>query len=235
MTQSEGGTYMCNFFKYERISTKEERELQRFTRQDKALDRYAEENDIEYFATFKDDVSGSTFNRPEWIKLEKGLHEGDTIVFKELSRFTRECENGYAKYMELLEKGINLIFLDNPTLNTSYIKQMMKIADDNKNRIARKSLYQTVELLLMVELDRVETERETISTRIIDGIKASDKKSGRTTGKLDKMTPELEADIKAFLRDRSIKQVDMMRKYNISRNTLKKYCKIINENQRADE
>ena len=41
------------------------------------------------------------------------------------------------------------------------------------------------------------------------------------------MTPELEADIKKFLADRSIKQVDLMKKYNLSRNTLKKYVKII--------
>lgn len=37
------------------------------------------------------------------------------------------------------------------------------------------------------------------------------------------MSPELEKDIKKFLTDRSIKQIDLMNKYNISRNTLKKY------------
>ena len=79
----------------------------------------------------------------------------------------------------------------------------------------------------MTELDRVEKERKTIVKRIVDGINASDKKSGRKEGQLDKMTPELEADIKKFLADRSIKQVDLMKKYNLSRNTLKKYVKII--------
>ena len=46
---------------------------------------------------------------------------------------------------------------------------------------------------------------------------------------LDKMTEELEADIKAFLNDRTIKQVDLMQKHNISRNTLKKYIEIVKE------
>ena len=41
------------------------------------------------------------------------------------------------------------------------------------------------------------------------------------------MTPELEADIRKFLTDRSIKQIDLMNKYNISRNTLKKYIEYI--------
>lgn len=34
-------------------------------------------------------------------------------------------------------------------------------------------------------------------------------------------------DILKYLSDRSIKQVDLMRKYNISRNTLKKYISLL--------
>lgn len=84
-----------------------------------------------------------------------------------------------------------------------------------------------IRLLLVTELDRAEKEREITAKRIKDGIKASSKKSGRKEGQLDKMTPELEADIRKFLIDRSIKQIDLMNKYNISRNTLKKYIEYI--------
>ena len=84
-----------------------------------------------------------------------------------------------------------------------------------------------IRLLLVTELDRAEKEREIIVKRIKDGIKASSKKSGRKEGQLDKMTPELEADIRKFLTDRSIKQIDLMNKYNISRNRLKKYIEYI--------
>ena len=84
-----------------------------------------------------------------------------------------------------------------------------------------------IRLLLVTDLDRAEKEREIIVKRIKDGIKASSKKSGRKEGQLDKMTPELEADIRKFLTDRSIKQIDLMNKYNISRNTLKKYIEYI--------
>ena len=41
------------------------------------------------------------------------------------------------------------------------------------------------------------------------------------------VSDELEKDIKLFLNDRSIKQVDLMKKHNISRNTLKKYIEIV--------
>ena len=108
-----GGQTMPNYFSYMRISTKEERALQKFARQENALAKYQRDNGISYTVQFKEDVSGKSFeNRTEWQRLERLLQSGDTIVFKDISRFTREAENGYRKYMELLDKGIELIFID---------------------------------------------------------------------------------------------------------------------------
>ena len=87
-----------------------------------------------------------------------------------------------------------------------------------------------IRLLLVTELDRAEKEREITVKRIKDGIRASSKKSGRKEGQLDKMTLELEVDIRKFLADRSIKQIDLINRYNISRNTLKKYIKYVASN-----
>lgn len=233
MTQIKGGNDMCKTFAYMRISTKEERGKQKFTRQEQAIERWCKENDTEITdrRIYKDDASGKSFDRKAWKELESDIQTGDTIVFKDICRFTREYEKGYQKYMELLNKGINLVFIDNPTIGTEYIKNMIGIAEKQENRIAKKSLKDTIELLILVELDRAEKEREITVKRIKDGIKASEKKSGRKEGQLDKMTPELEADIRNFITDRSIKQVDLMKKYNISRNTLKKYVKIISDHK----
>ena len=224
---------MCKTFAYMRISTKEERGKQKFTRQEQAIERWCKENDAEITdrRIYKDDASGKSFDRKAWKELESDVQTGDTIVFKDICRFTREYEKGYQKYMELLNKGINLVFIDNPTIGTEYIKNMIGIAEKQENRIAKKSLKDTIELLILVELDRAEKEREITVKRIKDGIRASEKKSGRKEGQLDKMTPELEADIKNFLTDRSIKQVDLMKKHNLSRNTLKKYVKIISDHK----
>ena len=211
---------------YMRISTAEEKELQSFQRQENALRAYAEENRIEFDEHFiyKDDKSGKNFSdRTNWKKLEKILKDGDTIVFKDLCRFTREYENGYKKFKELNDKNINLIFLDNPTLSTDYLKSMMATAEKMKNRIAKKQFENMIELLLLVELDRAEQEREITSKRIKDGIKASNKKQGRKLGQLDKITDELKRDIENYLKNRNIKAIDLMNKHNISRNTLKKY------------
>lgn len=226
---------MCKTYAYMRISTSEERNKQSFNRQEKAIKRYCKENNIDMKwserRVYRDDVSGATFDREQWKELMEDIQEGDTIIFKDISRFTRDCDNGFQKYMELMEKGINLVFIDNPVISTEYIKNMMDIAENQSNRIAKKSLRDTIDLLILVELDRVEREREITVKRINDGIAASNKKSGRKFGQLDKMNDELREDIKKFLSDRSIKQVDLMRKHNISRNTLKKYVSIVKEQQ----
>ena len=220
---------MCNVYSYMRISTEEERGLQKFSRQESALRKYAKQNNIEYLLEFKEDKSGKNFtDRKQWNKLESILQAGDTVVFKDIYRFTREAENGYKKYMELLDKGIELIFIDNQTVSTPYIKQLLNIAKE-QNIVAKTSLESTVKLLLIVELDRAEQERKTTVQRIKDGISASDKQQGRKKGQLDKMTDELQEDIKKYMEDRSIKQVDLMKKHNISRNTLKKYVELMKE------
>lgn len=211
---------MGNYYSYKRIST--DTEKQNFARQEKALKKYAEQNNIEYVVEFEEQKSAKNFSdRKIFNNLEKLLKEDDTVVFKDLSRFTREADNGYKKYMEWLERGINIVFIDNSTVSTDYIRQMMRTADE-QDIVTRTALEGTIKLLLIVELDRAEKQRLYISKAIADGIKASDKKSGRAEGTLDKMTPELHKDIEKYLTERTIKQVTLMKKYNISGNTMKK-------------
>ena len=213
-----------NYYSYKRVSTQDK---QNFNRQEKALEKYSKQHNIEFLIDFEEKKSGKNFeDRKEFCKLDKILQKNDTAVFKDISRFSREVESGYKKYMEWLERGINIVFIDNPTISSDYIKQMMNTAEQ-QDIITKTALESTIKLLIIVELDRAEKQRLYISKAITDGIAASDKKSGRITGNIDKMTAELKEDIKNFLNDRSIKQVDLMKKHNISRNTLKKYVELV--------
>lgn len=218
---------MNNVYFYMRISTKENTDKQSYNRQYKSLCTYAKDNNLRFSDRYiyRDDTTGATFNRTEWNELEGNLKAGDTIVFKEISRFTRQAEQGYLKYMKLMQNNINLVFLDNPTVSTDYIKNLTNIAN-TQNLVTKTALENTIKLLLIVELDRVQQEREIIVKRIKQGIKASNKKQGRKVGQLDKITDDLKSDINLFLQDRNIKQIDLMKKHNISRNTLKKYIQI---------
>lgn len=218
---------MGNYYSYMRISTDTER--QNFARQEKALKKYAEEQGIEYLIEFAEEKSAKNFtDRKQFNKLDKLLQSGDTVVFKDLSRFTREAENGYIKYMEWLARGVNIIFLDNPTISSDYIRQMMNTAE-SLDLVAKTSMEGTIKLLLIVELDRAEQQRRYISKAIKDGIAASDKGSGRKKGSLDKMTDELRHDLELYMHDRTITQKAVMEKHGISRNTLKKYVKRLAE------
>ena len=88
-----------------------------------------------------------------------------------------------------------------------------------------------VKIMIIAELDKGETELKNLRKRIKDGMAASDKKAGRKAGELAKMSAELQEDIKKLLADRTIKYVDIMNKHNISRNTLKKYIDIVQQEQ----
>ncbi|SHI96506.1 Site-specific DNA recombinase [Butyrivibrio fibrisolvens DSM 3071] len=216
---------MGNYYSYKRIST--DQEHQNFNRQIKALEKYASDHDIEYLIDFTEEKSARNFSeRPQFKKLDTLLQSGDTVVFKDLSRFTREAENGYKKYMEWLDRGINIVFIDNPTVSSDYIRQMMTTAE-NQDIVTKTAMEGIIKLLLIVELDRAEQQRRYISQAITDGIKASSKKSGRKEGSMDKFTDELKADINLYLGNRSITQVELMKKHNISRNTLKKYINFV--------
>ena len=218
---------MGNYYSYKRISTDTER--QNFNRQIKSLEKYATDHNIEYVVEFTEEKSAKNFSdRPQFLKLDKILQSGDTVVFKDLSRFTREAENGYKKYMDWMNRGINMVFLDNPTVSTDYIRQMMRTASE-QDIVTKTAMESIIKLLIIVELDRGEKQRLYISKSIKDGIAASDKKSGRKAGQLDKMTDELKADIYYYLDNRNVTQIELMNRHNISRNTLKKYIAYIEE------
>ena len=92
------------------------------------------------------------------------LQAGDTVVFKDLYRFTREAENGYKKYMEWLDRGINMVFLDNPTVSSDYIRQMMTTAEQ-QDIVTKTAMESIIKLLIIVELDRGEVWREKRNTK----------------------------------------------------------------------
>ena len=65
-----------------------------------------------------EEYTGKTMDRPVWSKLYPKLKKGDLIVFDEVSRMSRNAEEGFKVYQELFEKGCQLIFLKEPYLNT---------------------------------------------------------------------------------------------------------------------
>lgn len=81
----------------------------------------------------KEFYTGTTQNRPLWDKLMKQLSTGDTIVFDSVSRMSRNADEGFNDYKMLYESGINLVFINEPLINTS-------IFDTTKNNLLEISV-----------------------------------------------------------------------------------------------
>ena len=76
----------------------------------------------------KEFYTGTKQDRPNWNKLISQIKSGDTIVFDSVSRMSRNAEEGFKDYKMLYESGVNLIFINEPLINTS-------VFDSTKNNL----------------------------------------------------------------------------------------------------
>lgn len=72
--------------------------------------------------------TGTKIDRKEWNKLYKAVKEGDTIVFDSVSRMSRNAEEGFEAYEALYNRGINLVFLKEPHINTDVFKNAIAVS-----------------------------------------------------------------------------------------------------------
>ena len=70
--------------------------------------------------------TGTSLNRPEWNKLYKRLKSGDCVIFDSVSRMSRNEEEGLKLYMELFEKDIELVFLNERHIDTNAFKEALE-------------------------------------------------------------------------------------------------------------
>ena len=104
---------------YARVST----QGQRLERQIRNIEAYAGDRKIKIF---HDKFTGATTDRPAYNRLKSMVKQGDVIVFDSVSRMSRDAESGFNDYMWLLSKGVDLVFLKEPHINTSAYKNMQR-------------------------------------------------------------------------------------------------------------
>ena len=73
-----------------------------------------------------EEYTGKTMDRPVWSKLYPKLREGDVVVFDEVSRMSRDAEEGFRVYQELYERGVDLVFLKEPHISTTSYREALK-------------------------------------------------------------------------------------------------------------
>lgn len=70
--------------------------------------------------------TGTKFQgRKELDKLLKTVRENDTVIFDSVSRMSRNADEGFNMYQQLYSRGINLVFLKEPHINTDTYKNAL--------------------------------------------------------------------------------------------------------------
>lgn len=190
--------------------------------------------------------SGTTLDRPAWNKLYKQLHEGDTVVFDEVSRMSRNAEEGYSLYRELYEKGVNLVFLKESTLNTDNFRQaatqitMTGMDIDCILEGINKYLMILAEKQIQAAFQTAQHEVDFLHKRTSEGVRraqAAGKQVGRAEGsKVEtKKAKAAKAEIMKYSKDFNGHNTDpeVIKLTGISRNSYYKYKRELKEEQGA--
>ena len=198
---------------------------------------------------FKEFYTGTTQVRPIWEKLLKQLHKGDTIVFDSVSRMSRNADEGFNDYKKLYEQGINLIFINEPLINTSVFEStknnLLTISVETGNKsvddyfkgnvqLINKLLMSLAEEQIKASFEQSEKEVNDLHTRISEGLRESrncGKVFGMPKGKKIKTTKQIVCEdiIKKHSKDfnGTLEDPDVMTLCGCSRNSYYKYKKEI--------
>lgn len=140
--------------------------------------------------------TGTKQSRPLWDKLMKQIEKGDTIVFDSVSRMSRNAEEGYKDYKALYQAGVNLIFLNEPLINTSIFdstrSNLVNITVETGNDAVDTFFKGNIELInnflmalaeeqIKSAFQQSEKEVSDLHSRISQGMRES-KKSGKPIG-----------------------------------------------------
>lgn len=138
---------------------------------------------------YQEKYSGAYIDtRKEFQKLRKLVAPGDTIVFDSVSRMSRNEEDGFNLYIELFDKGVNLVFLNETHINTEVFRKNLENAQavqcpmikesETINNFMQNICQALRELLVGIIKDQIkkafeqaEKERDDIRERIKQGIR----------------------------------------------------------------
>lgn len=233
---------MSTVFGYCRVSTMHQK-----------LDRQIENVRSRYpdAVIISEKYTGTTVtDRPAFTKLCKALKAGDTVVFDSVSRMSRNAEEGFNTYMDLYNRGVNLIFLNEPMINTDVYSN--SVSEGNGlpivgNEIADVYIEATRKVFeiiarnqIRVAFNEAQTEVDNKRKWIKNGLE-SKRAKGETVGRVKGSTYEtkkakackanilkMSADFNGSMSDKEVIEV-----LKIARNSYYKYKAELKEAQAA--
>lgn len=184
------------------------------------------------------------YGRKVFTKLLGVVKEGDTIVFDEISRMSRNEEEGFELYQELYEKGVNLVFLKESHLNTETYKKALsngvEMTGTNVDVIlegVNKYLMILAKDQIRLAFERAEKEAKYNSVRTSEAMlvaKANGKRIGNSKG--DKLVTKKSIAAKEMIKKHSkdfqgtLTDKEVITLAKVSKNSYYKYKReLINE------
>ncbi len=140
----------------------------------------------------KEVFTGTNIERPKWNNLYRKLKAGDLVVFDEVSRMSRDAEEGYNLYEELYRKGVALVFLKEPHINTDvYQDSLQRGIERTGNEIADIYIDATNKVLMILArkqiqlaFEQAQKEVDYLHLRTKEGI-AQARLAGKQIGQLN--------------------------------------------------
>jgi DNA invertase Pin-like site-specific DNA recombinase len=184
-------------FGYVRVSTREQNE-------DRQLDAMAKLS-IPRSHLFVEKQSGKDFDRPQYEKMLRKMKKDDLLYIKSIDRLGRNYEEILEQWRILTkEKGVDIVVLDMPLLDTRRGKDLMGTF--------------LSDIVLQVLSFVAENERDAIRQRQAEGIIAA-KTRGVRFGRPEQELPENFETIVAAWERREIDLAEALRRSGLSRST----------------
>lgn len=189
--------------------------------------------------------TGTKIERPKWSRLLARVVKGDTIVFDSVSRMSRDTADGYAAYEDLYSRGVTLVFLKEPHINTDTYRAAMSVSlpkTDTKVDILLDAVEQFMLALakeqIQLAFDQSEKEVKDLHQRTSEGIKTA-KLNGKQIGqpKGAKLTTKKSIAAKQIIKQHakefggSLSDPEVIKLAGISRNSYYKYKRELTEGE----
>lgn len=193
----------------------------------------------------KEVFTRTTLNRNEWNKLFSKVKENDVIVFDSVSRMSGNAIEGFNAYEELFNRGVSLVFIKEPLINTDVYKKAMQTSinktGSNVDLIIdgiNKYLLAVAKEQIMIAFQQSEKEVSDLHQRTKEGIETA-RLNGKQIGqkKGTKLTTKKSVESKEIIVKHSVdfggalNDVELMKLTGLSRNTFYKYKREIKEGQ----
>ena len=186
-----------------------------------------------------DEYSGTSLDRPGWSKLYKQLKPGDTIIFDQVSRMSRDAVDGYHVYETLFNQGVQLVFLKEPHINTSTYKKALEsgvpLTGTDVDFIlegVNQYLLSLAKEQIRIAFEQSEKEVADLRSRTREGIeiaRINGKQIGQPKGKkliVKKERPAKEQILRLSKQfNGTLSDLDCIKLVGVSRNTFYKYKK----------